>query len=548
MTARTENGVPEETGRVAKAAFPKGNAYILLRDELDILYQDTEFRGLYPTRGQPAESPGRLALVTILQFAEGLSDRQAADAVRSRIDWKYILGLELTDPGFDASVLSEFRSRIIEGGIEQQLLEWLLERLKEKGVIKSRGRQRTDSTHVQAAIRQLNRLERVGETMRAALNRLAELAPEWVQLRVPREWYQRYGDRFESYRLPKQEAEQLALALQIGRDGYRLLGWVWEAEAPPQLKTDASVRTLWRVWVQEYYREEDDLHWRTPDNQPPSERQIISPYDPEARFSVKRDMKWEGYKAHFTEICDDDQPHIITHVETTPATQPDNQITGKIHQALADKHLLPQEHLVDTGYVEAKWLVESQEKYHVELIGPAMPDVSWQAREGQGFDLSAFTIDWDARHVTCPQHQVSTVWFPVQDQRGNRYIQVEFRKSICHACSVRERCTHAQASGRKMRFRPKTEHEALQLLRHNQDTLTFKQRYHKRAGVEGTLSQGVRSFNLRRCRYIGLAKARLQNILIAVSINLFRYSAWLQNWALASTRTSTFSALAPSQP
>ena len=173
--------VPEETCRVAQAAFPRGNIYMRMRDELGTIYDDQLFIALFPARGQPAESPWRLALTTVMQFAEGLSDRQAADAVRSRLDWKYALSLELTDPGFDHTVLSEFLARLVAGQAEQLLLETLLTRVRERGLLKVRGRQCTDSTHVLAAIRVLNRLELVGETVRHALNSLAVVAPDWLR-------------------------------------------------------------------------------------------------------------------------------------------------------------------------------------------------------------------------------------------------------------------------------------------------------------------------------------------------------------------------------
>src|SRR4028119_1071421 len=173
--------IPEMTSLVARAAFPKGNLYMRLRDEMGTLYTDEDFAELYPSRGQPALPAWRLALVTVMQFLENLSDRQAADAVRARIDWKYALGLELTDAGFDYSVLSEFRDRLVEGKAEQLLLDRMLEHFQEKGLLKARGRQRTDSTHVLAAIRVMNRLEMVAETLRATLNDLAEVAPEWLR-------------------------------------------------------------------------------------------------------------------------------------------------------------------------------------------------------------------------------------------------------------------------------------------------------------------------------------------------------------------------------
>ncbi len=162
--------IPEETVRVAHAVLPEGNSYMQMRDHLGTLYQDQDFRDLFPSRGQPAQEPWRLALVTIMQYAEGLTDRQAADAVRTRIDWKYALSLELTHPGFDFSVLSEFRSRLLAHGAERLLFDRLLEQFRERGWIKARGKQRTDSTHVLAAIRTLRRLECVGETLRHALD------------------------------------------------------------------------------------------------------------------------------------------------------------------------------------------------------------------------------------------------------------------------------------------------------------------------------------------------------------------------------------------
>jgi transposase len=220
--------VPATTVQVAVAAFPKGCPAMRMRDELGAVYDDRMFASLYPARGRPAHSPWRLALVTVLQFTEGLSDRRAADAVRGRIDWKYALGLELTDPGFDFSVLCEFRTRLVVGRLEQALLDAMLARLRERGLLKARGRQRTDSTHVLAAVRAVNRLESVGETLRAALNALATVAPDWLRQHADAEWPDRYGRPFEEWRLPKGEGPRKVLGEQIGRDGHRLLAAAYD--------------------------------------------------------------------------------------------------------------------------------------------------------------------------------------------------------------------------------------------------------------------------------------------------------------------------------
>lgn len=185
--------VPEETRHVAQAVFPKGNIYMQMHDELGMLYQDQQFASLFATLGRPAISPTRLMLMLVMQFAEHLTDRQAADAVRARIDWKYALGLELTDAGFDFSVLSEFRDRLIANAFEAQILTTLLNQFKALGLLKVRGRQRTDSTHVLAVVQNLNRLALVGRTLQYALNQLAQLAPDWLQENVPVVWFERYG-------------------------------------------------------------------------------------------------------------------------------------------------------------------------------------------------------------------------------------------------------------------------------------------------------------------------------------------------------------------
>ena len=269
LQTQPDLSIPEATVQVAHAAFPKGNPYLQLRDELGRLYTDDEFAPLFPGRGQPAEAPGRLALVTVFQFAEGLTDRQAADAVRGRIDWKYALGLALTDAGFDFSVLSEFRGRLIAGGVEEQLLNHLLTQFKTRGLLKARGRQRTNSTHVLAAIRTLNRLEVVGETLRYALNALAVEMPDWVKAHVPTDWYERYRAHFEQYRLLKSEAERLEWAQTVGADGYRLLTAAYALDAPAVVRDHATVELLRQVWVQQYYLEEDQACWRGDDNLPP---------------------------------------------------------------------------------------------------------------------------------------------------------------------------------------------------------------------------------------------------------------------------------------
>src|SRR5262249_35299345 len=281
---------------------------------------DEQFASLFSFCGQPALAPWRLALVLILQFVEGLSDRQAAEAVRSRIDWKDLLGLELTDPGFDASALSEVRTRLIAGKQEGLLFHTLLEQFRARKLLKAGGRQRTDSTHVLAAVRAINRLEGVGETLRHALNVLATVAPDWLLAHCPTEWAERYGRRFDDERLPKAEKDREALALEIGQDGFTLLQVLYAPTAPEWLRSVPAVEILRQVWIQQYVREaeaagSERLRWRTAAEIPAAAQFIGSPIDPEARYGKKGTTQWEGYKVHLTEACDPDAPHLITNVQ-----------------------------------------------------------------------------------------------------------------------------------------------------------------------------------------------------------------------------------------
>ncbi len=252
LQLQTEYVVPDETARVARAIFPDGNLYMQGYDTFGVLFADEDFIVLFAQDGQPSLSPVRLSLVLILQYAEGLSDRQAADAVRTRIDWKYLLCLELTDPGFHYSVLSEFRTRLLEGEMEQVLFERLLTQLREHKLLKSRGQQRTDSTQVLGAVRTLNRLELVVETMRYALNTLATTAPEWLLAHSDPDWVDRYRERASDYRLPKHETERQQYAEQVGADGLRLLTDLWDARTAANLRQLTAVETLWLVWLQNY--------------------------------------------------------------------------------------------------------------------------------------------------------------------------------------------------------------------------------------------------------------------------------------------------------
>lgn len=532
--------VPEQTASVARAAFPKSTLCLRIHDEFGTIFEDQDFADLFPQRGQPAQAPFRLALITILQFLEGLSDRQAADAVRGRIDWKYLLCLELGDAGFDYSVLCEFRARLLEGGAERRVFDKLLSLLRERQLVKARTRQRTDSTHVVAAVRELNRLERVVETLRAALNVLSTVEPNWVRTNIPSEWMERYGQRAEAGRLPTNDKEREAFAEVVGRDGYALLDAIWSADAPEWMRAMPAVETLRQVWVQSFLPVEAGVRWRAKDNLPPSGLRISSPYDTEARYAHKRSTTWVGYKVHLSETCDEETPHIITNVHTDEAIINDNSALPQIHRQLSQAELLPEKHLVDAGYIEATQLVESQREYGVDLIGRPQGNGRWQHEQGNGFDISHFVVDWERQEVTCPAGKKSSTMKRMVDGRGNDVLHANFRKADCSQCASLSQCTKAKGKQRTINVKPQELHEALQTARQREKTEEFKEEYRKRAGIEGTISQAVRAFGMRRTRYIGRAKTHFQHLATAAAINIERVADWLAGVDHAQTRRSAF--------
>ncbi len=501
---------------------------------------------LFPTRGQPAAAPWRLALVTLFQFAEDLSDRQAADAVRARIDWKYALSLDLTHPGFDHTVLSEFRGRLVAGEAGEVLLERLLACCRERGLLKAGGRQRTDSTHVLAAVRALNRLELVRETMRHALDILAVEAPDWLRAQAQPEWVERYHRRSDEYRLPKEPAARQALADQIGADRVTLLQAATAPGAPPVLRAIPAVETLRQIWVQNYRPTDRGVCFRTPeDGLPPASRFLSSPHDPDAHLAKKGATCWIGYKVALTETCEDDAPELITHVETVAGPVADGEMTPRIHQGLKEQDLLPAVHLVDTGFLDAELLVDSQTDYGVELLGPTRTIPRWHERAAAAFGVADFTIHWDERKAVCPAGHASVEWVPRTDSRGAPSIYIRFAKADCGPCPYRADCTHSsdRHPRRSLSIRPREQHEALQECRRLEAMPEYARDYARRAGIEATLSQGVRRCGLRRSRYRGQERTHLGHVLTAAALNFVRVAAWFAGTPRARTRRSPFATL-----
>jgi transposase len=520
--------IPIETARVARLIFPKGNLYMRLRDDLGSLYDDADFTAFFPTHGQPALSPWRLALITVFQFLEGLPDRQAADAVRSRIDWKYALCLELTDPGFDASVLCEFRARLTNNGKEHLLLDKLLTRFRDHGLLKLRGKQRTDSTHVLGAVRRLSRLELIAETLRAALNELATVDPGWLKPHLSDELVQWYGHRVEESRLPKGEAARDQYAVNVGEHGFALLNAV--SLTGEHLRSLHKVATLALVWQQQFEvdAQSRQVRWRSSSSIPPAGERPASPYDPDTRFALKRSMLWQGYRVHLSETCEAELPELITNVLISSAPERDVVAVPSIHRALENKNLLPEEHLLDAGYISAEMMTQSRRRFGVDVIGPSKRSTSWQARTRGAFTHQDFKIDWNNKNVLCPQDYLNKSWLETTNAHGTPIVIVEFRRRTCERCPVRARCTRTdpEKAGRSLVLRREVQHTTLESSRLRQETAEWKASYAMRDGIEATISQAVRRFDLRRARYWGEVKVALQAVGTAAALNLVRVDAW----------------------
>jgi transposase len=537
---------------------------VQVRDRLGELFPDAEFATSFAVRGKPGWSPGRLAMITVLQMAGDFTDRQAADEVRQNLAWKYCLGLALDDPGFDASVLSEFRSRVVAHQLEEKVLDLLLNRLKDLELVGSGGKQRTDSTHVISAVRDLNRLELAGESVRAALEALSAAAPHWVDtvLDVP-DWSRRYAARIDSWRLPTSQAKRDELAWAYGKDGFTLLTAVYASTSPAWLRELPAVQILRIVLLQNYTRtvssngkqviKQRESRDKGGDGLPPGESRVTSPYDIDTRWSAKRETTWVGYKIHITETCTAEDlpqpepgtvvpPNLITNVATTHAAVPDAAMTTPIHHQLADRALLPGEHYLDSGYPSAELMVTSKDAFGITLVTPLVADRSPQARANNGFDTGSFAVDFDRQRAVCPQGQQSATWNP--SSRGDReWIVVSFSTTVCGPCPVRPQCTTAKSGRRQLSIRPRALHEASSAARAQQNTKAWQDKYALRAGVEGAIHQAVAVTDLRHARYRGLAKTHLEHVYSAVGLNLIRLNSWWNEHPMERRRTGQLARL-----
>jgi transposase len=524
---RSGEQIPPLTAQIAKASNPNGTTAMWVRDRLDGLWHDEDFADWYPRDGRPGLSPAQLATVSVLQFLLDLSDRQAAEAVRCRIDFKYALAIELDDPGFHHSVLADFRERLTQADRADQLFDLALIRLKDAGLVRERGMQRTDSTHVLAAVRDLTRLELITEAVRAALEELARTAPHLLTGLVEEEWGRRYG---RPVRLGKNPTRPKTRIKTTGDDAVRLL----EHVRRHGLGSDcgAQVQALRQIVVQNYYGDAaGHLRWRTDEDGglPPSSCAIVSPYDLTARYARRGQLtRWKGFITHLTETCSAEGTRVITDVATTAATTNDAQVLPAIHTRLKRRGLLPAEHLVDGGYTSLVHMEQAAREHQVALIGPLPGNPTLQHRRNEGFGRDDFHIDFDLREVTCPQGQISRGWhgpYPTSSPTAAPLIVARFTKAQCQPCPVRTQCTTSRDGARNVGFPPRELRDLQLRARADQQTPQWHARYAVRSGIEGTINEFAHGHGMRHCRYRGYPKAHLQHVFTAIAVNIERLSA-----------------------
>lgn len=509
--------MPKETGEVGAKILALDSVYKLVGDELFKQFTEADFADLYPEEGKPGYSPVILSFVSVFQFVEKYPDRQAAEALRMRMDWKYALHLPLDYGGFDFSVLSEFRDRLIDHQAEVRVFDRLVEAFRTKGLIKERGKQRTDSLAMLTKVRHLSRLELVVESLRLAVDAALKANRAWCEVIIPPVWEEQYGERYVLGRHRPEEWD--AYERTVGNDGQWFLERLESEGAPAELKNLPEVQVLKTVWAQQFRVEAGQMVYQTVSNYD-GHTEIQTPHDPQARYSKKRDFEWIGGKLQVTETDDEGYPHLITDIAGTCSNLSDYEALCPIQERLEKRCCLPAKQYVDYGYMSGENLAASQQ-VGIDLIGPLQDGRSLQSKLLDGITHEQFSIDWENKRVTCPAGQASVR----HAKFGKDGLCFFFASEICLTCPLRSRCCTGKG-GRTLEVR--SSYQRLRQARERQKTEAFLRDYHQhRSGVEGCLSALARGNGLRVSRYTGHPKRHLQSLFGGAAANLKRGARWL---------------------
>lgn len=498
------------------------SVYLTIKEVIAPLIKDEDYAEMYSPLGRRPVSPRTLVLTMLLQFLENLPDRKAARNVRLRLDWKIAIGLELDDPGFHFSILEVFRDRLEQNNKQRAAFTTLLEKLKELGLIQKSQKQRLDSTHVLGHLRRLSRLQCMAESIRLVLGSLRRLLGEddFNQL-VPAQIRDLYGEELDTHQMDRQQIRRTLKS--SGKHALMLVKRLEAHRLSSQLLALEEVGTLHRV-LEQYF----DI---APDKEPvvkkklpkgEGEDRIVTPHEPQARWSKKRGKEWIGYKLQVTETADrpteeaDGTRHpatnFITDIEMTNAAQPDVQYTQKAIDRQIQQGFVPEELSTDQGYESGYHIAQAKSK-GVVLMGP----VATPNKKGIEISQESFSIDLERKEVTCPQGNKSSYW--KMDQKGN--IHIRFSGSACSGCPLKAQCTKNKY-GRTLTLVPNFEY--LQARRELMKTEDFKERMKARNGIEGTISELCRVHGARHARYRGDKRLRTQGLFSALAVNVKRLS------------------------
>jgi len=488
--------------------------YRLVGDGVSEILSWEDFAGLYSQVGRGAIHPIVLCLVTVFQYLENIPDRQAARWAVMRMDWKYALHMPLKWQGFHYSDLCNFRKRLLKHGAERMIFDKVLDWVQGQGFLKKYAKQRTDSTQVLGAVERLSRLELVWETLRLALKAIQGEAPGWYGKQIPSALHEAYVERHSAWRLSKQEVT--AEMLKAGTDGFWLLDRLGES-APKGVLELSEVETLRTVWEQQFERGGDETKTRSPSGRGKGKDLVVTPHDPEARWSEKRGKGWVGYRLQVTETAEDEvAQQFITDIDVVSANRDDSEVIDEIQNRLQERGLKPEEHDVDQGYTSGANLAHSAAR-GIELLGPVAQDT---AGKPEGFRQSDFDLDFETQQATCPRGKIAPTWYPRPSEAEDGYVGAEIQfKNECQSCPDRAECAPGKC-GRTLKASPY--YALLQQRRAEQETEEFKERYKRRAAIEGTISEVVRAHGGRRARYRGHSKVRLQALFIGAATNLKR--------------------------
>jgi len=500
--------------------FGPANRYRLFREKIwpKLLELSPKLHALYcEDNGRPAVDPVLLCGVTLLQFMEKVADRKASEHVVYHLGWKYALDLELDYEGFHSTVLVYFRDRLEEQKAERMIFDGVVKLLIELGLVKKRGKQRLDSTHIVGYVKAMSWLECAMETLRLALE---DLEQEVREKKRPEFWERHWGLYVHSkldWRLSKTEHD--SRYRQCGQDIRELLEWLDRND--PKLTEREAVKLLRRVFDEQFEVVEGKLEPTS--KRPP--RAVQNPHDPDAHYADKRTKQWIGYKVHVVESVDPQQPikkkgepaeHFITEILTTEAAQDEMAgLTETLKREQQHHEITPQAMYADAGYVTENTLTQAEQN-GMELLGPTRPDPHKGA-----YNTDGFHVDIDKRQAVCPQGNLSTQCSRIKDNyQGTEYYRIEWA-SQCDRCPVQKQCTRSEGGRRTLVVGLR--HDLVQRRREQMREAGFSKTMHPRNGIEATHSELVRGHGLRRTKYRGRSRVSLSHYFMGAACNVKRY-------------------------